>query len=82
MLFRSQYNTSGAFRTTQFAYMYAFGFACPPLGSTGGCSAFTTDKAQFGLDNLSLNVIPEPASLGLVAAALTALGAARRRRQA
>lgn len=71
--------TTGAFANTDFALVYAFGFACNAAGS---CSAFTTDQAQFGLDNLDVRVIPEPASWALVGLALAGMGALRRRRAA
>jgi hypothetical protein len=41
----------------------------------------TGGQGGFALDNLSLNTIPEPASLLLIATGLGALGLLRRRRE-
>jgi hypothetical protein len=72
----SDYSFSDAFTSTEFAYVYLFGFACD---ATGNCSAFTTNKAQFAIDNIS--VVPEPAQWLLMGLGLAALGAVVRRRQ-
>ena len=75
------YTTSaaGALRNTAWSAMYIWAQTCPPVGA---CSSFNSDRGQFALDNLRINVIPEPTSLALVGAALAGLGLARRRRQA
>lgn len=72
-------SAASALRNTAWSQMFIYGRLCSPAGT---CSAFSTDRGQFALDNLRLNVIPEPTSLALVAAAFVGLGVARRRRQA
>ena len=42
----ASFNTSGAFASTNFATVYAFGFAC---NAGGTCNAFSTDRGQFAL---------------------------------
>jgi hypothetical protein len=74
----SSYLTSGSFASTQFATVYAFGFAC----NTGGaCSAFSSDRGQFALDNLNVSAVPEPETTAMFAIGLMAMGAAVRRRR-
>ena len=74
----STFNTTGSFSTRLFDELFVFGFVCD---STGSCSAFTSDQAQFGLDNVNVSVVPEPAPLALMAAGVVAMGALRRRRR-
>jgi hypothetical protein len=74
----SSYLTSGSFASTQFATVYAFGFAC----NTGGaCSAFSSNRGQFALDNINVSAVPEPETAVLFAMGFLAMGAAVRRRR-
>lgn len=76
----AHYNTSGAFASTLFSYMYIFGFACNAQGS---CSAFSSDLGQFALDNIDVTQVPEPTSIALAALGLgLAAVAGKRRRKA
>lgn len=69
---------TGAFGNYEFDYIYAYGYAC----QNTSCSAFSTNQAQFALDNLVIEHVPEPASLALVFVAGAALAGARRRKAA
>jgi hypothetical protein len=72
--------STGAFGNLEFDYVYAYGFACPPPGGGNTCSSFSTDRAQFGIDNITIGHVPEPASLALLSVAgLAAFRASRRR---
>jgi hypothetical protein len=72
------YQTAGSFASTQFATIYAFGFAC---NAGGACNAFSTDRAQFALDNINVSAVPEPETSAMFAMGLLAMGAAVRRRR-
>ena len=74
----SNYQTNGSFASTLFETVFAFGFACDINGS---CSAFSSDTAQFALDNLSVTAVPEPETSAMFALGLLAMGAAVRRRR-
>lgn len=74
----NKYTASSAFANTAFDYMYVFGFACNAAGS---CSAFSTDRGQFAIDDINFAELPEPASLALTALALGLAGFARSRRR-
>lgn len=74
----ANYVTNGAFATNEFDYVYAYGFACP-VGATT-CSAFSTDRAQFAIDDIAIEHVPEPGSLALIGLAGFAAFGVRRRR--
>lgn len=65
-----------------FTDIYVYGYFCN--GSTGDCSAFTTNRAQFALDDITFNTltaVPEPSEWLLITLGLGAIGAAVRRRR-
>ena len=68
--------TTGAFSTTLFQYVYFFGFACDMGGS---CSAFSSDQAQFAIDNINVTAVPEPSTWALMLGGLVAAASFRRR---
>ncbi len=72
------FQTTGAFASTNFATVFAFGFAC---NAGGTCNAFSTDRGQFALDNISVTAVPEPETTAMFALGLIAMGAAVRRRR-
>ena len=72
------FNTSGAFASTKFAQVLAFGFAC---NAGGACNAFSTDRGQFALDNISVTAVPEPETAAMFGLGLLAMVAAVRRRR-
>jgi hypothetical protein len=70
------YATTGAFSTSLFKYVYFFGFSC----DTGGaCKAFSSDQAQFAIDNISVTAVPEPSTWALMLGGLAAAATVRRR---
>lgn len=73
------FDTSAAFGSQQFASLAFFGFTC---NAGGSCSAFSTNKGQFALDNIVASV-PEPSTYAMMLLGLAGVGfAARRRKQA
>lgn len=72
----SQFATTAAFRSNAFVEAYLFAFAC---NNSGGCTAFS-DRGQFGIDNINLTAIPEPAGFLLFGIGMAGLGAVARRR--
>lgn len=73
------FQTSGAFANTMFVEALVFGYAC---NTSGSCSAFSTNRGQFAIDNIAMTDVPEPATAAIVGLGLLGLGAARRRRKA
>ena len=74
------FNTTGAFSNTEFDYVYAFGFACPPVAGGTSCVSNSTDRAQFALDDITIEHVPEPSSIALLGLAGIAAFSVRRRR--
>jgi hypothetical protein len=73
----AHFNTTAAFGDMEFKELALFGFVC---NSGGTCSAFQTDRAQFGIDNIDLMTVPEPSSYLLLGMGMLAMGAAVSRR--
>lgn len=74
----AHYNTSAGFGDLQFIEAVMFGFTC---NSAGSCSAFSTDRGQFGVDNINVTAVPEPSSFLLFGLGLAGMGAVVRRRR-
>ena len=75
-----------AFSSQDFVELAIFAFAC---NGTGSCAAFSTDRAQFGIDNLVLTdtpgtgntEVPEPSDMLLVILGLFSMGMVLRNRR-
>lgn len=74
----STYTLSAAFAAREYVEVDFYGYACNDAGSCNRSS----NKAQFALDNIRVELVPEPAPIALVALGLVALGAMRRRQAA
>lgn len=73
------FQTSGTFATTNFETVYAFGFAC---NAAGNCSAFSSDRGQFALDNINVTTaVPEAETTAMFGLGLLAVAATVRRRR-
>lgn len=71
------YSANAAFSTGAFDYVAIYGFACD---AAGNCSR-ALDRAQFALDNVNVNAVPEPGQWLLMGLGLAGVGAATRRRR-
>jgi hypothetical protein len=74
-----KYLVPSAFSSLDFVQVAIFGLAC---NTTGTCTPFQTNQGQFGIDNLELTAVPEPASALLFGLGLAGLVAGARRRKA
>ncbi len=71
---------TGTLSSGRVTDMFAYAYYC----SDAGCSAFDSNKGQFALDNIAINVsaVPEPSQGLLLLSGLGAVGAIARRRRA
>lgn len=76
----SNFTAPAAFAAEKFAFLQIYGAYCP--AGTTTCSSFSTDKAQFALDNLNITAVPEPSTWGLMGLGLAGIAAFARRRRA
>lgn len=66
-----------SFQAEYFTEVVFYGFTC---NTSGNCNAFSTNRGQFAIDNLTF--VPEPGSLALLGAGMLGLFGMRRRLQA
>ncbi|USX25495.1 PEP-CTERM sorting domain-containing protein [Oxalobacteraceae bacterium OTU3CINTB1] len=78
------YTSSSLFSNAQFTSLAFFAFVCD---ANGDCSAFSTGRGQFAIDNITTSLVaapvPEPSTWLMMGAGLLGVaGAARRRKLA
>lgn len=72
-----KWNMSPAVAAMNFVQLEMFGFAC----TQASCTAFTSNQAQFAIDNIVLAEVPEPATAAIFGLGLMGLIAGARRRK-
>ena len=73
--------STGTLTSGDITDLFLYSYYCNP--TTGGCTAFHTNKSQFAIDNIAVDVsaVPEPSEWMLMAAGLGVMGAIVRRRR-
>jgi hypothetical protein len=75
---------TGTLTSGDVTAIFAYAYYCDP--ATGGCLAFDTNKGQFALDNIVVNVapvtaVPEAATWAMMLAGFGGIGGALRRKR-
>ena len=70
----AHYSTTAAFASNDFVQLAFFAYTCDAVGQ---CTAFNSDQAQFGLDNIS--AVPEPSAYLMLVLGFGLLQVLRRR---
>jgi hypothetical protein len=78
------FDGTGTLTSGSVTDLYVYSFFCD--ASTGSCDAFTSDRGQFALDNIAMDVapvvaVPEPSEWMLMLAGLSAFAVFARRRR-